>query len=182
VYPSRLPHRKFFPCRGLSESGGKRDIVRAIGRRFAVLMSIPDTNRSLPRVGDRIPSLEASMTTIHAVSVLYLTPALADKPVDLRDQVRDCLQEGLDVIVVCSVPVCRRAARLALATACRDGEFPNRRLAVVTPSVTEFVDSLPQTVVGNLAMFETEDQAINWLGLDGPVDSDRSTVVWPMAV
>ena len=122
------------------------------------------------------------MTSARAVSVVHVTQRLADKPTDLRDQVRDCLRAGLDVVVICDTAVCRRAARLALATARAEGEFPHCRMAVVTPSVTAFIDTLPSTVVHNLTMFESEDQAIDWLGFTGPVDSDHPTVVWPMAV
>lgn len=120
--------------------------------------------------------------TVQAVSVVPVTPQLAEKPSDLRDQIRDCLRAGAHVVAICDTPLQRRAARLALATARTDAEFPNARLAIVTPSVQDFVESLPTTVVEQLTMFESEDEAIDWLGLGGPVDSDRSTVVWPMAV
>lgn len=120
--------------------------------------------------------------TIRAVSVVPVTPQLTEKPSELRDQIRDCLRTGSHVVVLCDTPNCRRAARLALATARSQGEFPNCRLAIVTPNVSAFVDSLPNTVVQHLTMFESEDQAIDWLGLGGPLDSDRTTLVWPMAV
>lgn len=122
------------------------------------------------------------MTQVAALSILHVTRTLAEKPSELRDQVRDCLRAGMDVIVICDGEVHRRAVRLALATAKQTGEFPNSRLAVVTPSVEDFMDTLPHVVAQNLTMFETEDEAIDWLGVNGSVDGFRSTVVWPMAV
>ncbi|MDZ4684572.1 MAG: hypothetical protein SH850_05735, partial [Planctomycetaceae bacterium] len=127
-------------------------------------------------------ALEIAMTRVQTLSVVHVTSDLAEKPIELRNTIRDCLRSGLDVVVICDETVCRRATRLALATSKRGDEFPNRRFAVVTPRVDEFVDTLPTAVVEHLTMFETEDQAIDWLGLGGSADSDRATLVWPMAV
>lgn len=122
------------------------------------------------------------MARVTSLSVLHVTPALAEKPTELRDQVRDCLRAGMDVIVICDVMSHRRAVRLAVATAKQHGEFPNVRLAIVTPDTNAFVESLPSVVAENLTMFQTEDEAIDWLGVNGPIDGFRSTVLWPMAV
>jgi len=122
------------------------------------------------------------MNLTNSLSVVHVTSAHEEKPAELRDSIRELLRSGSDVVVICHRGTCRRAARMALATSMQRNEFPGRRFAVVTPNVREFVDTLPTSVVQHLTVFENEDQAIDWLGLGDPCDSDRSTVVWPMAV
>jgi hypothetical protein len=121
------------------------------------------------------------MMLANPVTVLHFSPADEDKSMELRQVIRERLAAGRDVLVVCTGDIRRRVARLALALARQEHEFPGSRLAVVAPNITEFAATLPRAALKDLSLFESPTQAIDWLSFDNEQFSDRTTVVWPMA-
>lgn len=121
------------------------------------------------------------MLLAHAVTVLHFSPADEDKSMELRQVIRERLAAGRDVLVVCTGDIRRRVARLALALARLDHEFPGSKLAVVAPNISEFAATLPSAALKDLPLFESPTQAIDWLNFDDEHFSDRTTLVWPMA-
>jgi hypothetical protein len=123
-----------------------------------------------------------AMRFTNQLSVVHVTSADEDKPVELREAIRDYLRSGLNVLVLCRQGMRRRVARMALAMSKTQQEFPESRLAVVTPSVNDFTESLPSVVVDQVKAFESAGQAIHWLNLEHDADAACSTVVWDNAV
>lgn len=121
------------------------------------------------------------MRLAHQLPVFHFTAADEEKSIELRRTIRECLAAGLDVLVVCSAGVRRRMARMALAVSKHENEFPGCKLAVVTPNVDEFKQSLPGSVMKDLGIFESKSQAIQWMSVADEKLGARSTVVWPAA-
>jgi len=122
------------------------------------------------------------MRSNNQMTVVNVTRADEEQPIELREAIRECLRKGLDVLVLCRSGLRRRVARMALAMSKHRDEFPDCQFVVVTPSASDFVESLPSAVVQDLPVFESADQAIHFLNVDDDCDFNRTTVVWPAAV
>lgn len=89
----------------------------------------------------------------------------------MRTRIREALSRGRNVALICDIPKVRRMERLTFA--CLSVRDLPGRFAIVAQDVGDFTDTMPADLRSRLQVFETEDEAYEWLD-PNPEDAEET--------
>lgn len=107
------------------------------------------------------------MTELRNIAVIHCSDAEIEQVQKLQQRIRKALIRGRNVAMICDAPMIGRMERLTLA--CLSVRELPGRFAIVVKDPVSFSETIPSALCDRLQLFETENEAFNWLD-PNPVD------------
>lgn len=95
------------------------------------------------------------------LSLIRFTEDKAEQAFKMKQRIGSAMACGRNVVLICEAPLMRRVLRMAFASLSVT-ELPGR-FAIVTEHAHEFADSMPNTFRDRLHVFESQNDAFDWL-------------------
>ena len=111
------------------------------------------------------------MRTERNLAVVHLNHSEIEQALVMQKIIGQALSRGRNVVLICDAPVVHRLDRLAFA--CLSIRNLPGRFAIVAQDMQGFAETMPGEFRDRLQIFESEDDAIDWLD-PNPEDEDAT--------